>query len=58
VFALEYAGDAVREWRWMSEGIWHRDYGELYGELGLKLLESGEIDEGTWLGVTWWMFER
>jgi SAM-dependent methyltransferase len=61
VFALEYAGDGVRGWRWMGrdEGIWLRDYGGIYQrEYGLKLVETGEIDEDSWTGVTWWMLER
>ncbi len=58
VLALEYAGECVRHWRHHAEGVWHRDYGELYEGLGLKLLDADEIDEGTWKGVTWWMLEK
>ncbi len=58
VLALEYAGEGVRFWRHDAPGVWHRDYGELYEGLGLKLLDIGEIDEGSWKGVTWWMLER
>ncbi len=58
VLALEYAGECVRFWRHHAEGVWHRNYGELYEGLGLKLLDAGEVDEDSWKGVTWWMFEK
>ncbi len=56
VLAMEYNGDSVRGWRWMTtDGLWSRDYGGIYErEYGLKLLES----EGSWGGVTAWMLEK
>ncbi len=60
VLAMEYNGDEVREWRGMTEdGLWRRDYGGIYQRAyDLKLLESEEIDEGTWKGVTAWMLKK
>ncbi len=60
VLAMEYNGDSVRGWRWMTtDGLWSRDYGGIYQrEYDLKLLESEEIDEGSWGGVTAWMLEK
>ncbi len=60
VLAMEYDGNEVRGWRWITkDGLWSRDYGGIYQRAyDLKLLEEEEIDEGTWGGVTAWMLEK
>lgn len=58
VFAGEYLGDDEVDYR--GGVLWRRDYGGLYQDAGLKLVEQGLLEGAPWDRgeVHWWLLEE
>ena len=59
VLAVEYEGDEMIEYRGEQDRLWKRDYGAMYRDLGLRLVDTGPV--GPMDGFdhcTWWLMER
>lgn len=60
VLAIEYAADVETEveYRGHKGKLWKRPFGELYGELGLTVIETGQAKGWPEPDVTYWLMER
>ncbi len=58
VFCGEYLGD--EEVRYRGGSLWRRDYGLLYMDIGLKLIEHGALEGPPWDRgeVHWWLLSQ
>ena len=58
VFCGEYLGDDTVPYR--GEILWRRDYGRLYQDLGLNLVERGSLKGEPWdrNEVHWWLLSK
>lgn len=58
VFAGEYLGDDEVDYR--GGVLWRRDYGGLYQDMGLTLVEQGLLEGAPWDRgeVHWWLLEE
>lgn len=60
VLAVEYEGDETMvEYRGERDRLWRRHYGKLYEDMGLKLVESGQVGPKDGFDhCTWWLLEK
>lgn len=60
VLAVEYEGDETMvEYRGERDRLWRRHYGKLYEDMGLKLVESGQVGpKDGFDNCTWWLLEK
>lgn len=61
VLALEYASESGNEepvtYRGQENMLWRRDYGKLYQDMGLMLIESGD-PQAPWERCTYWLLRK
>ena len=60
VLAVEYEGDETMvEYRGESDRLWRRHYGRLYQDMGLKLVDSGQVGPSDGFdNCTWWLLTK
>lgn len=60
VLAIEYEGDETMvEYRGEADRLWRRHYGRLYQDMGLKLLDSGQVGPSDGFdNCTWWLLSK
>lgn len=60
VLAIEYEGDeAMVEYRGERDRLWRRHYGALYQDMGLRLVDSGQVGPADGFdNCTWWLLEK
>lgn len=60
VLAVEYDAKEPEEVMYRGEGglLWRRPYGEMYEELGLRLIESGAAPHPAFDHCTYWLLEK
>lgn len=60
VLAVEYEGDETMvEYRGEAERLWRRHYGALYEDMGLKLVDSGQVGpKDGFDNCTWWLLSK
>lgn len=60
VLCIEYFAPTEVEvpYRGLRGALFKRDYGRLYEEMGLTLVERGELHRPAWDEVTWWLLTK
>ena len=61
ILAVEYAADKEEEieYRGHRNKLWKRPYGKLYQDMGLKLVETGELPKDSGFDdCTYWLLEK
>ena len=61
ILAIEYAADEEQEieYRGHQNKLWKRPYGKMYEDMGLKLIEAGELPKDSGFDdCTYWLLEK